>query len=71
MALAPELSPPIDSEEYRDLAEQRAIYMSVVGGLLWLANMSRPDIAYAASQLSRVLTNPSPTHIKAAACVLI
>ena len=47
------------------------MYMSVVGGLLWLANMTRPDIAYAASQLSRVLSNPGAVHIQAVVRVLL
>ena len=69
--LSPELSPAVGSPEYDELAEQRMLYMSIVGGLLWLANMTRHDIAYAATQLSRVLTNPGQVHVKAAARVLI
>jgi len=63
--------PTVGSDEHSDLKPQREIYMSIVGGLLWLANMTRFDIAYAASQLSRALTNPSSMHLKAAARVLI
>ena len=59
--LAPEHSPTVGSPEYIELTEQRQIYMSVVGGLLWLANMSRPDIAYAASQLSRLASSSVPS----------
>jgi hypothetical protein len=63
--------PTVGSDEHTDLKAQREIYMSIVGGLLWLANMTRFDIAFAASQLSRALTNPSTMHLKAAARVLI
>ena len=45
--------------------------MAIVGGLLWLANMTRVDIAYSASQLARFMTNPGPSHFKAAIRVLI
>jgi hypothetical protein len=69
--LAPETSPKTGSEEYVAMTAQRQLYMSVVGGLLWLANMTRPDIAFAASQLARVLGNPGPHHVRAAARVLI
>lgn len=31
---------------YDELEPQRASYMTIVGGLLWLANLTRPDLAY-------------------------
>ena len=65
------VSPSLDSEEYRLLHAQRTMYMTVVGGLLWLANMTRPDIAYISSQLARTLSNPGRTHIRAASRVLL
>lgn len=45
--------------------------MTVVGGLLWIANMTRPDIAFPASQFARVLANPGPHHVRAATRVLL
>ena len=45
-------------------------YCSLVGGFLWLANMTLPTLAYAASQLARVLSNPGPTHYSLAMRVL-
>ena len=45
--------------------------MSLVGGFLWLANMTRSDIAYASSQLARFLSNPGMPHFKAAVRVLV
>jgi hypothetical protein len=69
--LAPETSPEVGSDEYVSMNAQRQLYMSLVGGLLWLANMTRPDIAFAASQLARVLGNPGRHHVRSAARVLI
>jgi hypothetical protein len=69
--LSPSQSPVIGSDEYVGLAAQRTLFMTVVGGLLWLANMTRYDVAYAASTLARVLSNPGPVHIRAATRVLI
>ncbi|KYK57498.1 reverse transcriptase family protein [Drechmeria coniospora] len=37
-----------------------------VGSIMYTAVTARPDVAYAASQLSRFLTNPSPKHFEAA-----
>lgn len=69
--LSPEHSPTVGSSEHASLSKQREMFMQLVGGLLWLANMTRPDIAYAACQLSRVLSNPGRVHIRAASGVLI
>ena len=63
--------PTIDSPEYDDMAPRREAYMSIVGGLLWLANMTMPHLAYPASQLSRFLTNPGPSHFAACIRVLV
>jgi hypothetical protein len=40
-------------------------YQEKVGSLLYTAITVRPDVAYAASSLSRFLTNPAPEHEKA------
>jgi transposase InsO family protein len=48
----------------------REEYRSVVGGLLYAALSTRPDIAYQASVLSRFLTDPHPHHWAAAKRVL-
>ena len=69
--LSPADSPAPDTPEAEEMAFKRDEYMSIVGGILWLANMTRPDIAYAASQLARYLANPGPTHLRAAVRVLI
>jgi hypothetical protein len=46
------------------------LYQSLIGCINYLATQTRPDVAYAASVLSRFLVNPSPAHIKAAKRVL-
>ena len=40
-------------------------YRQAVGCLLWIANGTRPDIAYAVSQVSRFLEKPGPKHWQA------
>ena len=45
-------------------------YRTMVGKLLFAANTVRPDLAYAASSLSRFIKNPHQTHINAAKHVL-
>lgn len=50
-----------NSEEERQEMENRP-YRELIGGLNYLANATRPDIAYAASTLSRFCANPGRTH---------
>jgi hypothetical protein len=45
-------------------------YRSLVGGLMWAAVMSRPDIAFNASHLAQFLHNPGLVHWKSAQHVL-
>lgn len=71
LTLSADDSPVPGTSEHDELAALRAIYMALVGGFLWLANMTRPDISYAASQLCRFLANPGRPHIAAAFRVLI
>ena len=63
--------PTPNTTAHDDMSPRRSIYLSIVGGLLWLANMTRPDIAYAAGQLSRFLANPGLKAFNAAIRVLI
>ncbi|XP_044717322.1 reverse transcriptase (RNA-dependent DNA polymerase) domain-containing protein [Hirsutella rhossiliensis] len=46
--------------------EEIKAYQERVGSLMYIAVMTRPDIARAAAQLARFLTNPSPEHLEAA-----
>lgn len=50
--------------------EEIRSYQRKIGSLLYVAVMTRPDIAFAVSRLSRFMTNPGPEHHKAADRVL-
>lgn len=54
--------------KYRGTATAQSIkaYQEKVGSILYAAVITRHDVARAASELSRHLTNPSPDHHKAA-----
>ena len=56
-----------DSDETCEIIDS---YRSLIGALLWVANVSRPDVAYAVSTLSRFTSCPTPAHMKAALRVL-
>ncbi|MBM4098126.1 MAG: DDE-type integrase/transposase/recombinase, partial [Planctomycetes bacterium] len=58
--------PQIGSEAHAAMAASRDVYMSLVGGYLWLANMTHFHLAYPAGQLARFLTNPGLPHFRAA-----
>lgn len=45
-------------------------FNSIIGGLQYLANNTRPDIAHSVNHLARFLSNPSEEHIQAARRVL-
>ncbi|KAF7377884.1 Transcription factor [Mycena sanguinolenta] len=55
---------PTSDEEREDM--HNVPYRTVVGSLLWLANNTRPDIAYPVSILSQFLSNPGRVHWEAA-----
>ena len=52
-----------DSEETTEVIDE---YRSLVGALLWVANVTRPDISYAVSTLARFTACPERVHMKAA-----
>ncbi|KAL4410966.1 reverse transcriptase domain protein [Colletotrichum abscissum] len=61
---------PLPQDEFKPnegqaTKEEIKSYQEKVGSVLYTAIMIRPDVAFACSQLSRFLTNPSATHIKA------
>ena len=45
-------------------------YREAVSSLLWLANGTRPDIAYAVDQVARYMENPGPQHWEAVLRIL-
>ncbi len=65
--LGPEHCPAMDSERKE---MRRYPYRNIVGELLYLAHMSRPDIAHITGLLSRFLENPGKKHWEAAKRVL-
>ena len=69
--LSPSQMPDPSSREHEAMAPFREIYMQLVGAFLWLANMTYPEIAYAASQLGRFTSNPGKVHYAAAVRVLL
>ena len=46
-------------------------YMALTGAFIWLANTTRPDLAYIASQLARFVSNPCAVHYRAALRILV
>ncbi len=50
------------SEDYEATKEEIQGYQSLVGILLWLAFMTRPDISFAVRKCSRYASNPTPSH---------
>ena len=71
LILSSDDQPAIDSSEYVAMATKRESYMSMVGGYLWLTNMTLWFLAYPAGQLARFLTNPGESHYRAALRVLV
>jgi hypothetical protein len=63
--------PEYDSHDWHAMAELRPAYMSITGAILWLANMTYPQLAYPASQLARFLSNPGDSHFRALIRVML
>ncbi|XP_076397817.1 uncharacterized protein LOC143266090 [Megachile rotundata] len=57
------------TEKEKQEMEKRP-YCELIGGLIYLANATRPDIAYAAATLSRFTSNPGKAHWDCAKRVL-
>jgi hypothetical protein len=60
-------STPMSKEEllpHEDIASYERItkYQRKIGSLLYAAVITRPDVAFAVSRLSRFITNPGPKH---------
>ena len=58
--LAASKSAPID----------RVVFLSLCGGLLWPANMTRPDVMYAVAHLCTFMSSPLQDHFDAALDIL-
>ena len=65
------MSPGLQLKSTTELAEEEKTimkdvpYMSMVGALRYAADCTRPDIAFATSQLARHLQSPGPEHLHA------
>ena len=57
---------PRSSTELRQDADAIKHYMSLVGGLRYVADSTRPDITYCTGQLARYLADSSVAHFAAA-----
>ncbi|KAI0999391.1 hypothetical protein K3495_g8802 [Podosphaera aphanis] len=60
----------MESNNEKCLPHEKTEYNSCIGGLQYLSNNTRPDIAFAVNHLARFLTNPSKEHMQAARQVL-
>ena len=43
--------------------DQATIYCTIVGHAIYLSNITRLDIAYATSQLARIMAKPNTNHL--------
>jgi len=66
------MDPKLSLEKAESVAstEDRLVYQSMIGSIMYCMIETRPDIAYATSVLSRFLSNPGPKHHEAAKRVL-
>jgi hypothetical protein len=57
---------------YEDIASYKRItkYQRKIGSLLYIVVITRPDVAFVVSRLSRFMTNPRPKHHEGADRVL-
>ena len=63
------LPPKIDKHLEKATSDQDAdneLYRSIIGSLMYAQNLTRPDISFAVSKLSRYLNAPKMTHLKLA-----
>jgi len=53
-----------DLDRYQEVGEDQAvIYRTIVGSVIYLANCTRPDIAYTVGQLARMMARPNENHL--------
>jgi hypothetical protein len=43
--------------------DQAAIYRTIVGSVIYLANYTRPNIVYTVGQLARMMARPNKNHL--------
>jgi hypothetical protein len=60
-----DLSPGLPHVSPKTLTQsEKKTFREIIGSLMYLSVMTRPDITYAVSTLSRHLENPSTTHLE-------
>ena len=65
--------PPVESLDFGDdflSREEATMYRSLVGGLLYIANQTRPDASFPVNFLSRFMQRPTRLHLRYAMKVL-
>jgi hypothetical protein len=62
---------PLTKSQGSATKQEIKAYQERVGSILYTAIMIRPDVAFAASQLSHFLTNPDSSHLAAAEQVIL
>jgi hypothetical protein len=80
MANATPISTPMDSKlvlskeqcPSEDKTDPKTVksYQCLIGSLMWLTSVCRPNLAYATTKLARYASNPGQVHIQAALRVL-
>lgn len=64
--LSKEQCPPEDNKDPKTVKS----YQCLIGSLMWLTSVSRPDLTYATIKLARYASNPGQLHIQAALRIL-
>merc|ERR1712032_1196783 len=59
----PYASGEVSQEDLKPL-EDRSLYLQIVGALIYLASITRPDIAWVVHLLSRKMSSPSVYHFQ-------
>lgn len=62
--------PPVNTNPIRLTNEATSEYRSIIGSLIYAANITRPDIAFITNLLARYLNEPMNYHMKAARRIL-
>ena len=58
--------PPAGSDQTPSTSDRQTLYQSIIGSLLYAALTTRPDIAFAVSELSRFNSQATEFHLQAA-----
>jgi hypothetical protein len=59
------ISPLQDLNRYKQLdKDQTAIYCTIIRAIIYLSNITQPDIAYITGQLARIMAKPNRDSLK-------